>query len=210
VQAWQVWNEPNTREFLRPPDPVRYTRLLRAAYRAVKAGNPRAKVVFGGTMYVDTNWISRAYRAGAKGAFDVMAVHAYQGNSRKGPEAADRDDEYRMIHTAALIRLMRSRGDGAKKIWYTEFGWSTNKTRPRAALWEQGVSEGIQARYLVRTLVMLKRRFPQVTTVFWYNSHDRISGTDTARHQGLLRSNFSPKPAWYALRCYVRRVCRRR
>src|SRR5437016_4846215 len=49
VQAWEVWNEPNAAEFLNPADPAAYTRLLKASYPAVKAGNPAAKVVFAGT-----------------------------------------------------------------------------------------------------------------------------------------------------------------
>ena len=209
VQAWQIWNEPNAREFLSPPDPKAYVRLLRAAYPAVKAGNRKALVVFGGTMYIDTKWIGRAYKAGAKGKFDIMAVHAYQGNSAKGPEANDRRDSYRMTHTGALVRLMRGNGDGGKRIWFTEFGWATHKTKRGAPIWEQGVSEARQADYLVRTLRLLKQRYPQVDHVFWYNSHDRDHGSLSARHQGLMRKNLSPKPALYALKCYKRGICNR-
>jgi beta-xylosidase len=204
VQAWQVWNEPNTKDFLNPPSASNYTRLLKAAYPAVKAGNPRAQVVFGGTMYIDTKFIAKAYAAGAKGKFDVMAVHAYQGNAALGPEASDRYDEYRMVYTAALIKLMRQKGDGGKKIWFTEFGWPTHGNTRSTPIWDRGVSEKTQAAYLVRTLKMLKARFPQVTTVFWYNSHDRSSGTKSARTQGLMRRNLSPKPALAALKCYLR------
>jgi hypothetical protein len=204
VQAWQIWNEPNAKEFLSPPSASGYTRLLKAAYPAVKAGNRNAKVVFGGTMYIDTNFIAKAYAAGAKGKFDVMAVHAYQGNSSKGPEASDRFARERMVYTTALIKLMKRKGDGHKKIWYTEFGWSTHGNSRGTPVWERGVSERTQAAYLIRTLKFLKKRYPQVTNVFWYNSHDRASGTKSARNQGLMRRNLTPKPALTALRCYLK------
>ena len=45
IEAWQVWNEPNLDAFLNPPDPTAYTRLLQAAYPAIKRGNPAARVV---------------------------------------------------------------------------------------------------------------------------------------------------------------------
>jgi hypothetical protein len=204
VQAWQVWNEPNTKDFLNPPSASNYAHLLRAAYPAVKAGNRKAQVVFGGTMYIDTKFIAKAYAAGAKGKFDVMAVHAYQGNATLAPDASDRYDRYRMIYTSALVKLMRQKGDGGKKIWYTEFGWPTHGNTRGTPIWDRGVSEKTQAAYLIRTLKMLRRSYPQVTNVFWYNSHDRKSGTTSARSQGLMRRNLTPKPALVALRCYLK------
>jgi hypothetical protein len=207
VQAWQVWNEPNGYEFLSPPDATAYTRLLRAAYPAVKAGNPDAKVVFGGTMYVDTTWIARAYAAGARGAFDVMAVHPYQGYSSKAPEETDRRGRERMTHTSELVRLMQRQGDGGKPIWFTEFGWSTHENTKKTPVWQRGVSEAQQASYLIRALRMIQKRYPQVTHVFWYNSHDLATGSNHTQNRGLLRRDLTAKPALGALRCYLRQVC---
>ena len=85
VQAWEIWNEENVSRFWTTgPDPARYAGLLRAAYPAVKSADPNATVVFGGTSGNDTGFVDGAYRAGAKGSFDVMAVHPYTGSA---PEA---------------------------------------------------------------------------------------------------------------------------
>jgi hypothetical protein len=203
VQAWQIWNEPNAKEYLSPPDPVAYTKLLRAAYPAVKAGNPDAKVVFGGTMFVDTDWISKSYAAGAHGSFDVMAVHAYMGNAGLGPEAADTGRE-RMSHTAVLVSLMASKGDAAKPIWYSEFGWSTHANTSTTPVWFWGVSEAAQADFLKRTFAYVTAKFPQVKQVFWYNSNDLSTGSVHPDNRGLLRRDFSRKPAFNAMKCYTR------
>src|SRR5439155_15528935 len=71
VTAWEIWNEPDGRDFWRGT-PRRYARLLRAAYPALKAGDPSATVVFGGLVHNDERWLATAYAAGAGGAFDVM------------------------------------------------------------------------------------------------------------------------------------------
>ena len=42
VNAWEVWNEPNSAGFWSTPNPSAYTELLKAAYPAVKARDARA------------------------------------------------------------------------------------------------------------------------------------------------------------------------
>ena len=78
VSAWEIWNEENTTRFWSTGvNAAQYTSLLKAAYPAVKSADPNALVLFGGTSLNDYNFISEAYAAGAKGYFDVMAVHPY-------------------------------------------------------------------------------------------------------------------------------------
>jgi hypothetical protein len=204
VAAWEVWNEPNSAEFLRPPDPRGYVRLLRAAYPAAKAGNPGARVVFGGTRYIDTAWIGAAYRHGARGAFDVMAVHPYQGRASLPPEAPSRGGAERLTHTGALVRTLRAHGDGDAPIWFTEFGWSVHGNPPGTPAWNLGVSERLQAEYLRRTLVLVRTEYPEVQNVFWYTSRDLVTGRTHQDHRGLLRRDFTPRPALRVVRCYVR------
>jgi hypothetical protein len=201
IAAWQVWNEPNSSEFLQPPDPVGYTALLSSAYRAVHPLGVR--VVFGGTRYVDSAWISRAYAAGARGNFDVMAVHPYQGLASLPPEAAGTGDPERLVHTAALVSAMARFGDSRVPIWFTEFGWSAHANPPGTPVWFQGVTEASQAQYLARTLVLVRTRYPQVTNVFWYTSRDLVTGKLHQDHRGLLRRDFTPRPALTVVRCYV-------
>ena len=206
IQAWEVWNEPNASEFLNPVDPAAYTNLLKAAYPAVKAGNPNATVMPGGTMYVDTSFISSVYANGGKNFFDVMAVHPYQGKADLPPDAPDANGAQiqRLTHLDALETLMAANGDATKPIWMTEFGWSTHDNTATTPTWYLGVSEATQAEYLTRSLALIQAKYPQVTNVFWYTSRDLV--VDGAYHQnnrGLIRRDFTAKPALTALACYT-------
>lgn len=205
VAAWEVWNEANSEAFLVGADPVAYTRLLRAAYPAFKAGDPNAQVVFSGTEYNDDRWIARAYAAGAKGAFDVMATHPYQGVHDAAPETPDDGTMWTLRHAAAVRRLMVEQGDGDKPLWFTEFGWTSHgNSNAGLANWDRGVTEQQQGEYFVRTLQLISREMPYVTNVFWFNDRNRSSGNPRLDNYGLLRNDLSPKPALLTLAAHLK------
>jgi GH35 family endo-1,4-beta-xylanase len=78
VDAYEVWNEPNIDRFWSTGvNAAEYVSLLKPAYSAIKSADPNAKVVFGGLSTNDYRYLESAYAAGAKGYFDVMAVHPY-------------------------------------------------------------------------------------------------------------------------------------
>lgn len=203
VDAWEIWNEPNASEFLSPPDPVKYAGLLKAGYQGVKAGDPTALVVFGGPMFVDTAWIAKVYAAGAKPYFDVMAVHPYQGNAAMPPDAPSKGMRERLTNTDSLIALMAKEGDSHKPIWFTEFGWSTHANAADTPVWFLGVSEADQAKYMGASLALIEQRYPQVTHAFWYTSRDLETGRVHQDNRGLIRKDFSPKPALTAVRKFT-------
>jgi hypothetical protein len=70
-------------------------------------------------------------------------------------------------------------------------------------VWYLGVDEATQADYLKRTLGMVQNRYAQVTNVFWYTSRDLATGSIHPDNRGLMRRDFSPKPALGAVRCYT-------
>jgi hypothetical protein len=199
VIGWEVWNEQNSPDFLEGADPVAYVRLLKAAYPAFKAGSPATPVVFGGMQFNDTDWVRRAYDAGAQGAFDVMATHPYMGVADSAPGTADDGTMWTLTHVRAVHELMVARGDGAKTIWFTELGWSTHATAAGAPSWERGVSEATQAAYLVQTVNLVRSQFPYVARMYWYNERDLPTGGVQVQHYGLLRADLTPKPAMTAL-----------
>jgi len=199
VAGWEVWNEQNSPDFLVGADPVAYTKLLRTAYPAFKAGDSATPVVFGGLQYNDTDWLTRAYKAGARGSFDIMATHPYQGMADLAPAATDDGTMWRLTHAAAVHKLMVAWGDGSKPIWFTEFGWSTHSTAAGAPNWERGVSEATQATYLTQTATLVRQQMPYVTRMYWYNERDLSTGGIQDSNYGLLRRNLSAKPALGAL-----------
>ncbi|MEN3360937.1 MAG: polysaccharide biosynthesis protein PslG [Mycobacteriales bacterium] len=199
VIGWEVWNEENSPAFLEGADPVAYTRLLRAAYPAFKAGSPATPVVFGGLEYNDTDWLRRAYDAGAQGYFDVMATHPYMGIADAGPTLADDGTMWTLTHVRAVHDLMTARGDGGKKVWFTEFGWSTHANTSSTPAWDKGVSETTQAAYLTQTVNYVRSHYSYVTRMYWYNDRDLTDGGIQVQNYGLLHRDLSPKPALGAL-----------
>jgi hypothetical protein len=202
VQGWEIWNEPNSGAFWTSEDPVSYTRLLCRAYHAVKRGNPRARVVFGGVQHNDVGWIRRAYDAGARGCFDLMATHPYVGPSDAHPSVAVRGEMWEFPHVAAVRRLMLNRRD-RKPIWVTEFGWSTHRDTGREAPWERGVTPATQARFSVAALRILAKDHRYVRKAFFYNEREKATSNPHQNGFGLLRRDLAAKPAYLALRDYL-------
>jgi hypothetical protein len=196
VAAWEIWNEPEGANFWRGT-PARYVRMLRAAYPAIKAGDANAKVVFAGNSDDSPGWLAAAYRAGAKGAFDVMATHPYRGD---GPPDAVGSDAWLLVHGSRLHSVMARHGDSAKPIWVTEFGWSAHDNPPGTPSFRRGVTLEQQAQYLVRAVAVMRLRYPYVEKAFWYKDATRPADDRHHAGYGLLRADLSPRPVYSALR----------
>jgi hypothetical protein len=202
VAAWEVWNEPNLDYFFNG-SPADYVKLLKASYAQFKAGDPNAKVVLGGPSYNDTDWLEKVYAAGAQGYFDVMSTHPYQGVADAPPEKPDDGTIWTLSHVEAVHDLMVENGDGGKKIWFTEYGWSSHPNQPTYKNWERGVTEQQQGEFLVRSIKYVRDNFPYVTNMFWYNERNRDTGDEQLDNYGLMYRNLTPKPAFKAMKDYL-------
>jgi hypothetical protein len=92
---------------------------------------------------------------------------------------------------------MLARGDD-KPIWFTEFGWSTTSK-------QCGVSEATQADYLRRAFEYIEQD-PYVEVATWYNFRNNFFNADADEVEaqyGLLRTDFSEKPAYAAFKAYA-------
>jgi polysaccharide biosynthesis protein PslG len=190
VTAWQVWNEPNLRVYWPSgPDAGEYVRLLRATGRAIKRVDPGAEVLTAGMPDSRLGvrlrpWLRRMYQAGAKGAFDTLALN---------PFARSTDGVLDAIEAAR--RIAAAHGD-RPPVWVTELGWATGG--PRSAF---RVGERAQARLVEETLMALARRRSElgVRSVVYFNWRDSLpyrGGRDFfGLHTGLLRRGGSAKPA---------------
>jgi hypothetical protein len=119
IRTWQVWNEPNLPQYWNGhPDAAAYVRMLRTVGGALHRGDPGATVVSAGLpnsrLGVPFEQYVRAmYRAGAKGTFDVFALHAYAAS---GTAVADA--------VSGTRDLLDQLGDGDRPVWVTETGWA--------------------------------------------------------------------------------------
>jgi len=193
VRVWQIWNEPNTQAFWKPqPNPARYVALLQEAYLAAKYADPEAAVVFGGLSgngvegnddaQLASDFLANAYRAGARGYFDVMAIHPYM--------LPNSGIETLRAKISATRAVMNEFGDEKIPLWLTEIGvptdvpwWSTAPVQ----------SEQDAANWLN---VVYTKLWDLTPTIFWYELQDRATGEDPEGHFGLLRVDTFTKPAY--------------
>jgi hypothetical protein len=201
VDAWEIWNEPNFDSFFEGADAETYTRLLCAAYPAVKHSD-QSPVLLGGLMYNDDDWLRQVYEAGAKDCFDGVATHPYIGPSNAAPDTPAVGVVWRLTATPAVRDVMKEYGDASKRIWITELGWSSgpdSKGNP----WDLPVSPRTQAKFLREAVELVRSRYPYVGPIIWYRDVDG----PTRSYQdgfGLMHPDLSPKPAFHAFEAAVR------
>ena len=165
VQAIEIWNEPNLeREWGKQPinaaSAADYVRLLGGAYQAAHAADPDILVLSAGLspngeIYGhsadDLEFLKWMYAAGLQGKFDVLGAHANtQAPEVAAPLGSLKDFPHPSFYfrrVEQLRELMVEHGDGAKRIWLTEWGWTTDTVHPEFAWF--AVSEDKQADNLV-------------------------------------------------------------
>jgi hypothetical protein len=207
VAAYEIWNEEDASAWWAgAPDPAAYTRLLQAAYPAVKSADPAAKVVLGGLTGNDYNFLQGVYQAGGKGYFDAIGVHTDTACDVNSPFTFLRDNDgqidqdsfigYREVHATEVAN-----GDDVP-IWMTEMSWRTTSAvcgeGAFAGQKPEGVSEGQQAEYLTQAYHCLAQA-PYVQLGLWYPIDD-----EGAVDSGLERANHSHKPSYAAMRHYIK------
>ncbi len=188
LAALEVWNEPNLDEerFLVSLDgPRAYADMLKAAYPAVKQGNPDVDVLAGSLAYMNEGFLTRLYALGIQGSYDGLSIHPYNVSA---PTAGN----WSGIEWAR--RLQRAAGDD-KPLWLTEFGWSTCS---KGSGWCNSPEEqAINTKAAFQAIA----DDPQIKAAVVYNLRDK--GTDPNSMEdnfGLVKRDFTPKPGYNALR----------
>jgi hypothetical protein len=210
ITMWDVWNEPyEPAGWGGPPDPAAYARMYRRVVQAGRDADPRARFM----LETDTGTSGQGWPQppfleamlssdpGLAGDIDIASVHPYSGRrapaictpERRPPGRefwqATRFDFCRVLD---VRRILDANGASKARIWITEFGYGT------APQGQRSVDEAAQARYVHEAFAQL-RRWRVVDGVVWY--HYKLAETspyDDADWFGLIRSDGSPKPAWYA------------
>jgi hypothetical protein len=190
VRAYEIWNEPNITYWQPEPDPAAYTRVLCAAYDAIKAVDPDAVVISGGVSPAGDGpgtvsphaWLRALYAAGAKPCFDAIGVHPYV-DSDVGAHSVDPGNPwFQMAGSTPSVRSIQAdNDDSAKRLWATEVG---------ARLSAGGALD--QARRLDEALT-LWRSYPWAGVLAWFIYWD-------PNEYGLVNGDWSPRPAWFAYR----------
>jgi hypothetical protein len=206
AQGYIVWNEPNlSLEWAgQAPDPAAYAALLCRAYRAIKAADPDVTVASAGLAPTnggegaldDRQFLQAMYEAGAGACFDALGAHAYGfGYPPDDPRGAH--DGLNLARLADLRAIMVAHGGGAKPVWITELGWTTDGTGNHA--W-QTVSAEQQASYLAQAWQQISRQWPWVRMVTVWNLSQGLPAANEMAGYSLLASDGEPRPAYETMR----------
>jgi hypothetical protein len=142
IDDWEIRNEPDG-AWAYLGTAKDYGRELRAAAAAIHQANPRARVLMGGVMTLDSRrWLATVLESGAASAIDVANVHV------RGP-------------VASLERIMRrwraffTRHGVHAPLWVTEHGYPSDSRYQSDRAFRGG--ERAQAAYLTRSIRVLLR-----------------------------------------------------
>jgi polysaccharide biosynthesis protein PslG len=199
VHVFEVWNEPNNPGFWPSgPNAASYVEMLKATYPAIKQADPSSTVLMGGLSKSDYNYLQAIYEAGGAPYFDAVNVHPYTGSvdptSCWQQSGTSKNAIDAFCGVEEVYNTMVRNGDGAKKVWLTEFGYSTYSGT-------YGVSEAEQAEYLTKAYAKAAT-WPYVQALFWYQFRNWSSSNEWLSNLGLVSSSFIEKPAYAAFKAY--------
>ena len=124
----------------------------------------------------DAAWLDELYDEGI-GSFDAISMHPFNYGFAPGDETNRWGLKYSYALGVPWVHdSMAAHGDGDKKIWFTEFGWSSCTNPPGTSTW--CIGPDAQAQHIADAIRMMRDRWPYVEGAFVYNLRNK--GTDPA------------------------------
>jgi hypothetical protein len=198
IREWQVWNEPNFFYFAYPVSPARYARLVTISSRALKAAQPRAKVLLAGLFGQPTaggkkgmpaaTFLEQLYkRPGLKTYFDGVALHPY---------AVDTETLIELVEELHEVTVANHDRVG---LYITEIGWGSQNNFNQVAF-EQGVQGQVRQLRGAYEYLISNQRPLNLKQVDWFSWKDLQGSCSFCDSVGLFRAgpHFKPKPSWRA------------
>jgi hypothetical protein len=176
IFAYEIWNEPNLKQFYSGSVPE-MLQLASAAYAIVKKIDPQALVCSPSATNEDgVKWLDQYLQQGGGRYSDVIGYHFYAN-----PEPPEN-----MLPLIQQVRaVMQQHGVGDRPLWNTETGWaiqnrqSVVKAAPASARFNSVVlSEEQASAYLVRTHVLTWAE--NIPRLYWYSWDNKIMGLTEA------------------------------
>lgn len=189
VFYYEVWNEPNLKEFWNDSFD-KYLELLKISYKIIKQNNPNALVLNGGIAINETslNYFKLLISKSAE-FFDIIAVHFYYHWDIPNYNKID-----------LLKKILELAYKANKKVWITETGIPSGGWDIKKRI-KGGMFSYSQAKELAKLLFLLKSIDNNIIDkVFLYSYKDNkaFSYRDSDNF-GLLFYNSLPKPSFYTL-----------
>src|SRR4030042_409832 len=188
VAPWEIWSEENIQYWQPPPDPVYYTRLLKLASTEIRAADPAATIVMGGTAPVDPGFLDTTFHAESLDHVDAIAYHPYPeilGGAGQPPEAKYWPKEKLSGWILNGVReLIWQHTTKPIQVWITEMGYSTGAAE---------IDYQTQAAYMLRCLINYAST--NVDRLIWYQLRDEPPVIPD--EAGLMTYGFVKKTAFY-------------
>jgi hypothetical protein len=153
----------------------------RQSAEAVKAVNPKAKILGPCPCSIKTDWLEMLRNLGLFKYLDGLVVHAYVN-------ASPPEEEF-IQKVRDLKKYMRTINKADMPIYITEYGW----TLPPGD-WQKPVDPLTQARYVSRSLVLLVAEQIHAFTYFYMYMHTHNSADGYA----LMENDYTPRPGYAA------------
>ena len=184
------WKTEKISKLPRLPGPAaQYVEVLKAAYKAIKANQPNARVVLGGLAgYDKDNYLEGILKADGGKYFDILDFHIY----------SDFHSFWRVIKVEKRVthfQDMLKRYGLSKPIWTTEM---TASRQDFGRMISQTDRARLLAELVVKRYVVL---FSEgVQKAFWqYFDAPKVPG-------GMLNPDLSPRPAYKAYEVMTRKI----
>jgi len=203
-----IWNEPNLAlEWgYQPPDPLKYTAMLRTVYPMIKEANPGVQVLAGALAPTlappgsefgmnDLDFLQRMYDAGAAAFFDLLAIHAYGWHF--SPDDPPDPAVVNFRRTELLRDIMVKNGDGAKPAMITEGGWNDH---PR---WTRAVRPGQRIAYTIRAYAIAEQEWPWLDAVALWAFRYPWDQNSYQDYFTFVRTDLEPKPIYEEVQKYT-------
>ncbi|MEO6456913.1 MAG: hypothetical protein ABIO92_01365, partial [Chloroflexia bacterium] len=229
IKYFQIWNEPNLYGEWggHPVSPKEYTALLKEAYTRAKKANPEAVILSAALAPTAENSVANLndllflegmYREGAAPYFDILSTMLYGLGQ---PPTERRTDLKRLNFSRPVLlrHVMEQFGDTETPIWISEYawmslppGWEEDCQRPDrdppcgTNIWGKSVDEQTQARWEVEGYERAQREWPWMGVMMvWYFREPDPHPEQPANHFAIVRPDFTPRPAYNALKEYSTR-----
>jgi hypothetical protein len=204
VGAWEVWNEENLGSYWSGgPDPEGYGALLKATSIAMRAVQPRVRIVVGGLAVADSggkdlsarDFLLDLARSNFLPYASAVGYHPYSFPAAPAAARAFGD-----ISTGpdSLASILDQYQQPSMPIWLTEAGApvSDAASDPDAAMPATRSQESQQAAYATE-LVTAATRNSHVRALFWFSDIDL---PDQRLYFGLRRADGTARPSLAAFR----------
>ncbi|WP_214627558.1 S-layer homology domain-containing protein [Paenibacillus agaridevorans] len=189
VDTFEIWNEPNLKGFWMPePNVTDYAAMVKRVAEAIRLGNPDAVIIAGSVANQQGyTYLNDMLENGVFPYIDAISFHPYSW-----PNDPDTQYESKLQNYADTLKPF-----GAwKDLYVTEVNWHTADNI-------QGVSEELQARYLIKHYAISADHGLKVSSIYdWRN--DGEDPLSNEHNYGITHADYSAKRSLIALNQFNR------